>query len=109
MSSASCVVDTHPTFDSICKFKDNKDPLTQPEPNDDPNLNVTFSDEEEDEDNNVLPFPRYFLHLGWETKSLTNHCPSLFRFRRKLPMQSGLGTSPHTPLATQLALLFVLL
>ena len=50
---------------------DNKDPLTQPEPNDDPNLNVTFSDEEEDEATNVLPFPKYFLHLGWETKFMT--------------------------------------
>jgi hypothetical protein len=55
---------------------DNKDPLTQPEPNDDPNLHVTFSDDEEDEDNNVLPFPRYFLHLGWETKlGFHDHIP----------------------------------
>jgi hypothetical protein len=55
---------------------DNKDPLKQPEPIDDPNLQVTFSDDEEDEDNNVLPFPRYFLHLGWETKlGFHDHIP----------------------------------
>jgi hypothetical protein len=55
---------------------DNKDPLTQPEPNDDPNLHVTFSDDEEDENNNVLPFPRYFLHLGWETElGFHDHIP----------------------------------
>jgi len=62
---------------------DNKDPLTQPEPNDDPNLNVTFSDEEEDHSapaTNVLPFPKYFLHLGWETK---------FGFHDYIPLDSA--------------------
>ena len=47
---------------------DIEDPLLQPKLNDDPNLNVTFSDEEEDAVINVLPVPKYLLYLGWEAK-----------------------------------------
>jgi hypothetical protein len=51
---------------------DIEDPLKQPKLNDDPNLNVTFSDSEEEDlsatDTNTLSFPKYFIPLGWETK-----------------------------------------
>jgi hypothetical protein len=59
---------------------DNKDPLTQPEPYNDPNLNVTFSDEEEDEAK-ALPFPQYFLPLGWETR---------YGFHDHIPLESAI-------------------
>jgi hypothetical protein len=51
---------------------DIEDPLQKPKLNDDPNLNVTFSDSESEDlsatDTTVLPVPKYLLHLGLETK-----------------------------------------
>jgi len=57
---------------------DNKDLLTQPERYD-PDLDVTFSDEEEDAAINVLPVPKYLLYLGWGAK---------IRFHDYMPLES---------------------
>jgi hypothetical protein len=66
---------------------DHKDLLKQPKPNDDSNLNVTFSDEEDDEaikvllmgQHDILPVPKYLLYLGWEAK---------FGFHDYIPLES---------------------
>ena len=55
---------------------DKEDTIMQPKTNDDPNLTVTFSDEEDDEaikvppmqQHDILPVPKYLIYLGQEAQ-----------------------------------------